>query len=202
MAAVDAVFPAWDGLSSNPFRDSLDDNQSPDYRDWDQMVAEVLAHQDELPDSNREVNSLGEVLVADVFVSTAEMLALNATPKTIVAAPGSGVYLEFLGAYLFLDYNSAAYVVDAGDNIAFKYTDASGAKVSTDVETDGFLTLTADALRVARPVMTDPAALAIVVNAAIVMHMLTGEILTGNSPVKIRCYYRKIRKAALEAIAA
>lgn len=35
----------WDGLSDNPLRISRINNQEPDYRDWDQLVAEVIAMQ-------------------------------------------------------------------------------------------------------------------------------------------------------------
>ena len=43
--------------------------------------------------------------------------------------------------------------------------------------------------------------MAMLSNAAIVAHVLVGNWATGNSPLKIRCYYREIRKTALEAIA-
>jgi len=40
-----ATFPsrAWDGLSDNPSRTSLNDDITPDTRDWDRLVAEVIA---------------------------------------------------------------------------------------------------------------------------------------------------------------
>lgn len=151
-------------------------------------------------DSNSELNGIGVIKKADVIIPTGEVLALNGTPKTIVAAPGSGKYLEFLGAYVFLDYNSAAYVDDAGEDLVFKYTNGSGAEISQTMDGSAF-DGTADALVYARPAAPAADTVEVVENAAIVLHLLTGEWITGDSPLKVRCYYREVRKAALEAIA-
>jgi hypothetical protein len=138
----------------------------------------------------------------DKFIGSAQVLALNATPQTLVAAPGAGKFLEFLGAYLFLDYATTAYNgIAAGEDLVVKYTNAAGAAVSTQVETTGFLDQTSDQLRVARPVGTDPAVLALASNAALVLHLLVGEVTTGDSPLKVRTFYRVIEQASLEAIA-
>lgn len=50
--ALTADYPTtiWDGLSLNGNRVSLDDDQGPDFRDWQQIVAEVIAAQQELKD--------------------------------------------------------------------------------------------------------------------------------------------------------
>lgn len=123
----------------------------------------------------------------DVTVSSAELLALNATPKTIVAAPGAGLCIIPIFAHLFLDYNSAAYAgIAAGEDLAFKYTNAAGTQIFA-VEATGFLDATADALRYAD---AGSSLLTPTANAAVVLHMLTGEITTGNSPLIIRFAYR------------
>src|SRR5574343_823893 len=46
---------------------------------------------------------------ATVTVSSAELLALNATPKNLLAAPASGKALILVAAELWLDYATAAY---------------------------------------------------------------------------------------------
>lgn len=125
---------------------------------------------------------------ADVTIATAAVLTLNATPVQLVAAPGAGLMLVPEFAVLFLDYNSAAYDgIAAGEDLTIRYTNASGALVAT-IETDPFLAATADAVRIVRPVTT--AAHLPVANAALVLHLSTGEIATGNSPLKVRTYYR------------
>lgn len=130
----------------------------------------------------------------DVTVSSAEMLALNATPKQLVAAPGADLALIFEGAVAFLDYGAAAYAgIAAGEDLAVKYTDSSGLQVAS-CETDPFLTATADATRYIQPYRAASGASDItpVANAALVLHMLSGEITTGDSPLKMRVYYRTV----------
>ena len=130
----------------------------------------------------------GVVRYAEVTVTAAEVLALNAAPKTLVAAPGAGRVLEFMGAILILDYNAAAYAaVAAGEDLAIRYTDGSGAICSTTLETTGLLDGTADALRTIKPIVTD---LTPVANSPLVLHLLSGEITTGDSPLRLKVSYR------------
>lgn len=138
----------------------------------------------------------GEHLVShvDVTLTAAQVLALNATPITVVKAPGAGKANIFEGAVIFLDYNSAAYAgIAAGEDLAFKYTDGSGLQVGS-CEATGFLDLTADAFRFVHPyrAASGVSDIVAVANAAIVIQMLTGEITTGDSPVKLRVYYRVV----------
>lgn len=151
-------------------------------------------------DANSELNGIGVIKKADVLIPTAEVLALNGTPKTLVAAPGAGVYLEFLGAYVFLDYAGVAYAADAGEDLCVRYTNASGDIVSTSIDGEEF-EAAADALYIMSPVPTAPNIITHGANAPLVLHLLVGEWATGTSPLKVRTYYREIRKAALEAIA-
>ena len=128
----------------------------------------------------------------DVVVSTGEILALNATPKTLVAAPGANKAIILQKATFFYDYNSAAYAgIAAGEDWVINYTDESGL-IQAYLETTGFLDLTADAYRVVLPATTAAATQASfipTVNAALVLHQLSGEIITGNSPVAVRVDY-------------
>src|SRR5688572_10185170 len=70
---------------------------------------------------------------AEVALTSAEILALRATPKTLVAAPGAGKVLEFISAHLYLDATATGYT-ETADNMAVKYTDGSGAAVSQTIE--------------------------------------------------------------------
>lgn len=125
----------------------------------------------------------------DVTVSTAEILALNATPKTVLAAPGVGLFIRPVSALLMLDYNSAAYAgIAGGEDLTFKYTNSGGTTLMT-VETTGFLDQTADATRYVEPAVASTD-ITPVANAPVVLHLLSGEITTGNSPLKIRFFYK------------
>lgn len=151
------------------------------------------------PDSNLEFAGLGEVRVQDKLITTAQVLALFATPIEVVAAPGANIALQFLGAHVLLDFNSAAYVDDADEDLVFKYTNAAGKTISQEID-GSLLDDGADMLAFVGPAGTDPIVAAEVANAAIVVHVLTGELITGDSPLKIRLYYRQVRVVSLEAI--
>lgn len=125
---------------------------------------------------------------ADVTVSSAELLALNAAPKQLVAAPGLGNILVLEFAQLWLDYTAPAYDgIAAGEDLSIKYTNGSGAAVA-EIETTGFLDGTADETRYVKA--ASAAAVQPVANAALVLHLLSAEIATGASVLKVRTFYR------------
>jgi hypothetical protein len=129
------------------------------------------------------------IQAASVTCSSAELLALATTPKTLVAAPGAGKVLHFVGAMLSLDFNSAAYV-ESGDNLGIKYTDASGVQVSDTIEATGFATATADTITNAVPVKDAIVAATGAVNQALVLDNLGLNWTTGDSPIVVTTYYR------------
>jgi len=130
------------------------------------------------------------ITTVDVTVTTGQVLALNAVPKQLVAAPGAGKAIIVEDLQFMLDYNSAAYDgVAAGEDLEVRYTDGAGALVAT-IETTGFIDQAADQYRHARP--TTAAALTPVANAALVLRLATAEIATGNSPLKVRVRYRTV----------
>lgn len=149
------------------------------------------------------LDGTGGAKYVDKLITTAQVLALYATPIEVAAAPGAGIYREFLGAQILIDYNSAAYAgIASGEDIVFKYTNAAGVNVSQTVESTGFLDQTSDSLALVGPSGTNlTSVIASVANAAIVVHILSGEVTTGNSPLKIRVFYRDIKLTELEAIA-
>jgi hypothetical protein len=108
MSVNEADFPGalWDGLGPN--RTSRMDDKRPDFEDWDQLVAEVMAMQDDsiiplvaasgvtvLAGQAVAVNSSGEAILADCNgageIPHAIGLALNG------AAPGETVYVKTHG---------------------------------------------------------------------------------------------------------
>jgi hypothetical protein len=125
---------------------------------------------------------------ARITVTSAEILALFATPKTLVAAPGAGKFIEFLGATIMLDATATAYAgVAAGEDLCIKYTNAAGAIVSTTLETTGFIDQTTDQVRTIKAITTDVTP---VVNSPIVLHLLVGEITTGTGVLYVNVSYR------------
>ena len=136
------------------------------------------------------INNDTGIVTADITITTGELLALFTTPKVLVAAPGVGKAIVPVDAQLFLNYNSAAYAgIAAGEDLEIRHTDGSGQIFGT-VETTGFLDLTADAYRHIYPLAA--AASTPVGNAALVMCLASGNIITGNSPLKVRLRYRTV----------
>jgi hypothetical protein len=131
-----------------------------------------------------------QMKVAVVEISAAAVKTLNATPVTLVQAPGAGYALIFEGAMAFLDYASAAYDgVAAGEDLSVKYTGAAGLEVGA-LECTGFIDQASDQIRFIPSKAV--AGFTPVANAPLVLNMLVGEIATGDSPLKLRVYYRQV----------
>lgn len=131
-----------------------------------------------------------ELRFVTVALSSGDILALRATPKTLVAAPGAGRLLEFVSAVLLLDATATAYVESAA-NLAVKYTNGSGAKVSDDIEATGFIDQTADTMTRARPKLDAIVAKSGCENQALVLHNLgAGEYTTGTGVMRVKVTYR------------
>jgi hypothetical protein len=128
---------------------------------------------------------------ATVSITNAEMLALRATPKTLVAAPGAGYVIEFVSAELFFDYT--AVYTESADNMAIRFTDGSGTIVSQAIEATGFLTATADTKTNALPKIDAISAKTACDNALLCLHNTgDGEYGGGNAAnvVRVRVTYR------------
>jgi hypothetical protein len=126
-------------------------------------------------------------------ITSAQLLALNATPITLVAAPGANKALIFEGMLVQKPVGTAYAGIAAGEDLAVKYTDGSGAEVG-QCETTGFLDQTTNQIRYVRAQTATSGASQItpVANAALVLHMLVGEITTGDSPLNIEIDYRVV----------
>lgn len=137
------------------------------------------------------VQVAGDALVryAEVSITNAEMLALRATPKTLVAAPGAGFVNRFLGGELFFDYTGA--YTETADNMAVKYTDGSGVAVSQTIEATGFVDATADTMTTIEPKIDAIVAKTGCDNQALVLHNTgDGEYGGGNAANVVRARIR------------
>ena len=132
----------------------------------------------------------------DVTITTGQLLALNATPIEVVAAPGPNKAVIFEGAVLHKPAGTAYAAIAAGEDLSFKYTNGSGLEVAV-VETTGFLDQATAQTRYARPQTGAIAAGTVssvtpVANAALVLQLLVGEITTGDSALIVRVFYRVV----------
>ena len=76
-------------------------------------------------------------------LNTTPMLALNTTPIEVIPDPGDGKGIVIDDVIMELLYNSAAYAgIAAGENIEFRYNNATGRTLTAFIETSGFLVAT------------------------------------------------------------
>jgi len=106
---------------------------------------------------------------AAVSITNAQIKALRASPKTLVAAPGAGKVLQFISAVIFHDYGSNA-LTETTDNMAVRFTDGSGVIVSQAIEATGFVDQTADTMTNVLPKIDAIAAKTGCENQALVLH--------------------------------
>jgi len=129
----------------------------------------------------------------DVQITSAQLLALFATPVQLVAAPGAGKALIFNGMFIDKPAGVAYAGIAAGEDLSVKYTDASGAELGR-CETTGFLDSTADQIRWIDEyhAASGVSQITPVANAALVLHLLVAEIITGDSPLNCKVFYRVV----------
>jgi len=82
---------------------------------------------------------------ATVELTNAEIKALRGSPKDLVAAPGSGYFLELVSAVLILDYGSNA-LTESTDDLVIQYD--GGQDATAAIEMTGFIDQTADTVAV------------------------------------------------------
>jgi predicted RecA/RadA family phage recombinase len=130
----------------------------------------------------------GDFRSVDVTITSAQLLALNATARQVVAAPGALKAIVPISVLATKAAGTAYAGIAGGEDLSFKYTNSSGQEVA-QMETTGFLDQTTAQVRYAFPVATN---ITPVANAALVVHMLSGEITTGDSDLKLRILYRVV----------
>ena len=132
------------------------------------------------------------IITTDTTITSPQVLALNATPRQVIAAPGAGLAIVLEDAQLYKSAGVAYAGIAAGEDLAFKYTDGAGLQIA-QVETTGFLDQATAQHRHVRP--TTAAEFNVTANAALVLHLLVGEIITGDQPIKVRTRHRQVAVA-------
>lgn len=133
------------------------------------------------------LSTIGNVLrTAQVALTSAHILALNATPIELVAAPGAGKIISVEEIVLKMVRSATAYA--NGGALEFRYTNASGAKVTADIAAAVVTTGGAGTeYNIVRGVVTS---LTPVANAAIVADNATAAFITGTGTAVVTIKYR------------
>lgn len=131
------------------------------------------------------------IKVATVSLTNAQVLALRATPITIVSAPGAGKVTEFISCVILFD-RTAAYT-ETDDNLVVRYTGTTGLIVSQAIEMTGFIDAAADAYTLGLPKIDPLGVKTLCENQVLVLHNSgDGEFGGGNAAnvVRVRTQYR------------
>ena len=130
-------------------------------------------------------SAAGTFLTAQVPLSSAQILALNATPVTLVAAPGAGKVIAVNRITVKMVTTATQYA--NGGALEFRYTDASGAKVTADIAAG---VVTAGAGTSYTSVAGVTTSLTNVANAAIVIDNATAPFITGTGTAVVTIQYQ------------
>ena len=121
---------------------------------------------------------------ASLDITSAQVLALNTTPLTIVPAV-SGYAIEAVSVVVSIDYNSAAYATNTNLLIL---TDTAN---NPQYKQDSLLTQTVDAAW-KFPEVTPSTGTQLIANKALTVTVVTGDPTAGDSPIKVFVNYRLI----------
>jgi len=136
---------------------------------------------------------VGTIQTAEVSVTNAQIKALRATPKTLVAAPGASKVIEFVSAIIILKAG-ANVLTESTANLAVKYTDGSGTQISETVESTGFIDQATDTLTTVRVKQDGIVATAQFANSPLVLHNLGAGEFAGNAAadatLRVKVAYR------------
>lgn len=134
------------------------------------------------PDACDEiVEKLDQVCHVDFDLTSGQMDALNATPISVISAPGSGYMLEYLGADVFVDAGATAFELGSGV-LNFRYENSSGgiAGQISNAAVESASDIYYNAV---------PLACLMLVNKAIVIHA-SADVTAGDGSIHGRVYYR------------
>lgn len=140
--------------------------------------------------------------VASGTLTTAQVKTLNATPITLIAAPAAGYYVVVDEVELFMDYGSAQYAADAGEDFTIEYGTSGTDIITIDNDEDGALLGAADARRFIKPTVYDAVASGTYFNPDNADHetvqatIASGEWLTGDSPIMYQISYHVVPYAS------
>ncbi len=122
----------------------------------------------------------------DFTLTAAQINTLNATPVTVLAAPGAGLTNLITGIYLQINSTGLTRIECGSGVLEFRYTDGSGAKVITDV-TNTVVEAAADAAG------WNPAILAVPVADAVIVAHLSADATSGTATMQGRIYYKTVK---------
>lgn len=126
-----------------------------------------------------------QLLEASLTIPTASVLALNATPLTIVSAPGAGKYIEVVSATSSMTFVSAAYATNTTLQLI-----CTGADIAQVQDTAILLATVSKNTKFKDVTSATAGQTQIITNTALQVKVATGEATTGDSDLIVKVLYR------------
>lgn len=126
-----------------------------------------------------------DIRSASLVIASADVLQLNTTPQTIVAAQGAGKGIEVISASVKVDFNSAAYATNTSLKLICSgatYEQSQGSIAASVSSTTRLRTLPPSGA-------TDTQ---VIENAALQVSVASGDPATGDSDIEVFVLYRVI----------
>jgi hypothetical protein len=127
--------------------------------------------------------TLGDILYDEFEISSAQILALNSTPITVVPAQGANTLIIPLEFWIFLDYDSATYA--NGGAVHLRIGTVSVGNVAATAVTSASDLVT-------KFVLTTAVASGSLLNQDLVVDCATADFITGDSPLKCKLLYKVV----------
>lgn len=125
------------------------------------------------------------ISTATVSVSSAEILAINTTPKVIISAPGAGKFIQVISIMGSLDFVSSAYATNFQLEFRYNATSASLAAAAWNIaQTEDKI------FRFQLNSNTTGEANASIINQPVTLNESTGNPTTGDGTLKVYITYR------------
>jgi len=127
-----------------------------------------------------------EFKTATVEVSSAEILALNGSPKTLIASQGSDTIIDVESVIIILDAGTPYNGIGATEDLIIEY--AGGNDITNSIETTGFLDSATDIVKRYDSVGDDD--LTSSVGELVKLRITSGNVATGTGTLTIKITYR------------
>lgn len=126
-----------------------------------------------------------DIRSTSLLIPTADVLQLNTTPQTIVAAQGAGTVIEVVSAFAKIDFNSVAYATNTNMYI----------QSATATAPQGLTTINSTVSQINRFRLTDAGGAAltqILENQDLQITVATGDPTAGDSDITVYVLYRVV----------
>jgi hypothetical protein len=126
-----------------------------------------------------------DIRSASLVIASADVLQLNSTPQTIVAAQGAGKAIEVISASVKVDFNSAAYATNTTLQLICSGANENQASTALDASVSS-----TTRFRIIPP--SSATDTQVIANAALQVSVETGDPTTGDSDIEVFVLYRII----------